>query len=49
MDIDLHADLLRGVKEGEGRGPAALFTSADAIITDEFLRNILSGIFVTVP
>jgi hypothetical protein len=40
MDIDLHADLLRGVKEGEGegRGPAALFTSADAITTDEFLR-----------
>jgi len=26
------------VREGEGRGPAALFTSAEFITTDEFLR-----------
>ena len=28
--LDLLRGVLRGVKEGEGRGPAALFTSADA-------------------
>jgi hypothetical protein len=26
------------MKEGEGRGPAAMFTSADAVTTEGFLR-----------
>ena len=43
MDIDLHADLLRAVKQGEGT--AALFTSADAynvrVFTQYTIRHLL--------
>jgi type IV secretion system protein VirD4 len=38
MDDHLQADLPRGVRAGEGTGPSALFSSAETVLSDVFLR-----------